>query len=124
MVKIWVAAGIINLLTAFIHLIGGHFDPILPFVSSDLAVIPKATLHAVWHMVTVMLFFSSSVLLYIGIKPNKYASKQIAALLGALYVLFSIVFIVVNIGYGFFKLPQWVLLFPVGVLSLYGARKA
>ncbi|MCP4106651.1 MAG: hypothetical protein GY749_14125 [Desulfobacteraceae bacterium] len=121
MKKIWIAAGSLNLITALIHTIVGHFDLILPFVASDIAILQKSILHACWHMVTATLFFSSVILLYIGIKPQKYASAQISVLLGVLYVIFSIVFIVVGICYGLF-LFQWILLLPIGILAIYGAK--
>lgn len=123
MTKIWIAAGVLNLITALIHTILGHFDLILPFVDLEFEVPLKAILHACWHMVTVMLFFSSIILLYIGIRPQKYASSQISILLGVLYVAFSLVFIIMSIAYGLF-LPQWVLLLPIGILAIYGAKTA
>jgi len=120
---IWIAAGVLNLITALIHTILGHFDLILPFADLEFATPQKGILHACWHMVTVMLFFSSIILLYIGIRPQKYASSQISILLGVLYVAFSLVFIVMSIAYGLF-LPQWVLLLPIGILAIYGAKTA
>jgi len=70
----WITSGGIGFLTAGIHLIAGHFNPTKPFVQSDLAPEPKATLHACWHMVTVLLFFSAGTLVYLGIIINCFWS--------------------------------------------------
>ena len=123
MIKIWVLAGSINLITAFIHVIAGHFEMVIPLLNSGLDIVPLATLYACWHMVSITLFLSSMVLLYIGLKPNKLASNQIATCVGILYALYSILFIILNFKYGFSSIPQWVLLLPIGILSLYGVKK-
>ena len=65
----WLVSGGIGLLTALVHLIGGQLEVIKPFLQCDLAAVPKATLHACWHMVTVILFASAIALLYSGVNP-------------------------------------------------------
>ena len=123
MINTWIVAGSLNLFTAFIHLIAGHFEMVIPLLNSTMDIIPLATLYACWHMVSITLFFSSIVLLYIGIKPTTFASNHIATILGILYVLYSLLFMVLNIEYGFSSLPQWILLLPIGLLSLYGVKQ-
>jgi len=100
--KIWITTGIINLITALIHTVVGHFKLILPFVMLEFSNPLKAILHACWHMVTVILFFSSIVFFYIGIKPQKYKSTQISILLGLHYIAFAIVFMVMSFAYSVF----------------------
>ena len=123
MVRTWIIAGVLNLFTAFVHLIAGHFEMVIPLLNSTMDIIPLATLYACWHMVSITLFFSSIVLLYIGIKPTKFASSHIATIIGILYILYSLLFLVLNIEYGVSNLPQWILLLPIGLLSLYGVKK-
>ena len=65
----WLISGIIGLITACIHLIGGHFGAVKPFLKSDLAPVPKAILHACWHMVTIILFLSVFELIHFFYKP-------------------------------------------------------
>ena len=121
----WLVSGIIGLITAFIHLIGGHFDPIKPFLKSDLAPIPKATLHACWHMVTIILFLSAFELIYLGIKPSQRGGDLLAMFVGIQFVGFSIVFLIISFSGKWknklFALPQWTLLLPVGVISIVGS---
>ncbi|WP_196761479.1 hypothetical protein [Pseudoalteromonas luteoviolacea] len=56
--NIWIlSAGTLALFTTAVHILAGQVDPIRPFLRSNLDEVPKATLLACWHMVSVMLFF-------------------------------------------------------------------
>ncbi len=123
--NIWIfSAGVIGLFTAFVHLFAGQVDPVRPFLKSELPDIPKATLLACWHMVSVTLFISGLVLTYVG-WFNLNAFLNVVFGISTLFVIFSLVFVVV--GWYFFglktfiKLPQWILLLPIGALGLIGA---
>ncbi len=124
----WLVSGGIGLITAFIHLIGGQFDVIKPFLQCDLVAVPKATLHACWHMVTVILFASAIALLYSGVNPTSTGSNALALFIGGQFVAYAIVFLVFalagNWGKKLIRLPQWTLLLPIGVLSIVGSLGA
>ena len=124
----WLVSGGIGLVTAFVHLIGGQFDIIKPFMRCDLAPVPKATLHACWHMVTVILFVSAITLLYLGVNPTSTGSNVLALLIGGQFVAYASVFLVFalagNWSRKLIRLPQWILLLPVGVLSIVGSLAA
>lgn len=119
------AAGAIAGFTTLIHVFAGQIDPVRPFLKSDLAAIPKATLLVCWHMVSVMLLLSSAALLYAGI--NNTAAWQLPSQgIAIVWAAFVGVFVVVG-GYFFgirtlIKLPQWTLLLPVAILAWLGAR--
>ena len=120
----WVfIAGIIGLFTTLVHVVGGQLDPVRPFLKSDLPDIPKATLLGCWHMVSVTLFISGLVLTYVG-WFNLSSFQNIVIGISVSFIIFSLVFIAV--GWHFFKfqtfakLPQWVLLLPIGTLGLIG----
>ncbi|MGR6874355.1 hypothetical protein ACU6U9_19095 [Pseudomonas sp. HK3] len=122
--NIWIfSAGIIGVFTACVHLFAGQVDPVRPFLKSDLPDIPKATLLGCWHIVTVILFMSGCVLTYVGwFELNSF--QNIVTGISMSFIVFSLVFIAV--GWYFFKfqalikLPQWILLLPIGVLGLIG----
>ena len=123
--NVWIfSAGIIGLFTAFVHIFVGQVDPVRPFLKSDLADIPKATLLACWHMVSVTLFICGLALTYIG-WFNLDSFLNVVLGISIVFVIFSLVFVAV--GWYFFgwqtfiKLPQWLLLLPIGVLGLIGA---
>ena len=117
-------AGIIGLFTAFVHIIGGQLDPVRPFLKSELPDVLKATLLGCWHMVSVFLLISGGVLAYVG-WFNLNSFQNIVIAISTSFILFSLVFIFV--GWYFFKfktfvkLPQWVLLLPIGVFGLIGS---
>ena len=83
----------------------------------------KLTLYASWHLVSVSLSLSSLALLADGF--GFFDSPPIVAFISALWLLYGIVFLVVNYRIasppGLLRLPQWILLLPVGLLGLLGA---
>ncbi|EAP95491.1 hypothetical protein ACED56_04745 [Vibrio splendidus] len=123
--NIWIfSSGLLALFTTLVHVFAGQIDPVRPFLKSKLDDIPKATLLACWHLVSVTLFVSSLMLLYVGWYgiDSLYFLIQ---LLGFLYILYASVFVAVGLYFFgakvFVKLPQWILLLPIGLLANYGA---
>ncbi|RIH73889.1 hypothetical protein BJG01_11840 [Vibrio splendidus] len=123
--NIWIfSSGLLALFTTLVHVFAGQIDPVRPFLKSKLDEIPKATLLACWHLVSVTLFVSSLMLLYVGWYgiDSLYFLIQ---LLGFLYILYASVFVAVGLYFFgakvFVKLPQWILLLPIGFLANYGA---
>jgi len=126
--NLWIlSAGILGLLTSLVHIFAGQIDPVRPFLKSDLADIPKATLLACWHTVSAVLVLSSGALTYIG-WLNLINLNSAVIGISITFIVFSLVFICV--GWAFFghrtliKLPQWSLLLPIGVLGLIGVLHA
>lgn len=123
--NIWIfSSGLLALFTTLVHVFAGQIDPVRPFLKSKLDDIPKATLLACWHLVSVTLFVSSLMLLYVGWYgiDSLYFLIQ---LLGFLYILYASVFVAVGLYFFgakvFVKLPQWILLLPIGLLANYCA---
>ena len=123
--NIWIfSSGLLALFSTLVHVFAGQIDPVRPFLKSKLDDIPKATLLACWHLVSVTLFVSSLMLLYVGWYgiDSLYFLIQ---LLGFLYILYASVFVAVGLYFFgakvFVKLPQWILLLPIGFLANYGA---
>lgn len=114
-------AGVILLLTSLLHLIGGQIDLIYPIKFSGLTNQVKAELVGAWHMVTAVLFFSSYYLLKAGLQKGPIQKPEIIRFLGYLFILFSIPSVCTSIYY-LVLAPQWILLLPIGVLSLVGVR--
>lgn len=121
----WImAAGIIAAGTSLVHIFAGQVDPVRPFLTSSLAPVPKATLLACWHMVSVVLLCSAVSLCYIG-SLSQVGLYPLSSFIGVLFLLFSLVFAVVGFCMlgkkALLQLPQWILLMPIGAMSLYGA---
>ena len=65
--NVWIfSAGMLGTFTAFVHVFAGQIDPVRPFLKSDLADVPKATLLVCWHMVSVTLIIAAGTLTYAG----------------------------------------------------------
>lgn len=117
-------AALLAAFTAAIHLFAGGANVAAPLLASSLAEEPRLTLYAVWHLVSVTLVLSA-VALYVGsLHRHAAASRYLVLFISALWLCFGVVFLIVALtqpGEGlFFKLPQWVLLLPVGLLGLWG----
>lgn len=115
-------AGIINLITALVHLIAGQIDLVNPLQNSNLEIQQKAEWIAVWHIVTILLFFTSYQILTAGFDVVKKSNLKQLKTLGILYTLAGIPFIISSIYFSVFA-PQWILLLPIGVLLLVGINK-
>ncbi|HFG1639917.1 TPA: hypothetical protein ACGFW1_003606 [Vibrio cholerae] len=120
----WIfSAGVIGLFTSCVHIFAGQMDPFKPFLKSDLADIPKATLLACWHIVSAILVLCGFALTYVG-WFNLDSFQNVVVGISVSFITFSFVFI--GVGWYFFKiktsikLPQWVLLLPIGILGLIG----
>jgi uncharacterized membrane protein len=112
----WIIAGIINLFTALLHVIAGQIDLVKPLLESDLSFQLKTEWLGVWHMVTAILFVSSYYLLKNGLKNTEKSSDTIQ-LIAIVYIFFSLAFVISSLYNNVFA-PQWILLLPIGVLSL------
>ena len=117
-----IISGALNLFTFLLHVIGGQISLINPLLNSNLELQVKTELLGVWHMVTIILFVTSIILLYFGFKQGKKASIEILKFIGYLYISFSIPFIMISIIYGLL-VPQWILLLQIGLLTIIGTKK-
>jgi hypothetical protein len=118
----WLAAGVVNLITAVIHTFGGQTDLLDPLLQSNISDQAKAEWFSIWHMVTVLLFATSFLILQHTLMHTQDKQPGGYTHIGYLYVLLSIPFIVSSIIHHRFA-PQWVLLLPIGVLLIIGQAK-
>ncbi|WP_431771809.1 hypothetical protein [Streptomyces cucumeris] len=119
------AAGITAFGVAAAHIVGGHRDVVRPLLSCGLADEPKRVLHAVWHMVTVDLVLSAAALVYLALADDTSATGLMAWFVAVHFVAYTVAFLVVTLSVGWpkplLRLPQWILLLPVAVLTAAGA---
>lgn len=115
-------SGILNLLTALIHLFAGQVDLVQPLLQSDLLNQQKGEFVGVWHMVTIFLFFTAILLLRVGFARDEPKSVDQLKSISLLYILFGIPFIAMSIYYELL-IPQWILLMPIGILLQLGINK-
>lgn len=121
--KYWLIAGIVNLFTALLHTIGGQIDLVNPMLSSNLKNQAKAEWFGAWHMVTIILFASSYIVLRNAFVNYQKRQIELMKYIGILYILISIPFCVSSMIHKLLA-PQWILLLPIGGLILYGVKKS
>jgi len=118
-----ISTGISAFVTAGAYVVAGGKEVARPLLEATMDETVKLTLYASWHLVSVSLSLSSLALLADGF--GFFDSPPIVAFISALWLLYGIVFLVVNYRIasppGLLRLPQWILLLPVGLLGLLGA---
>ncbi|MFF3455305.1 hypothetical protein ACFYXH_13415 [Streptomyces sp. NPDC002730] len=120
------AAGVTAFGVAAAHIVGGHRDVVRPLLSCGLADEPKGVLRAVWHMVSVDLVLSAVALVHLSLTDGTSGSGLVAWFVAAHFIAYAAAFLVITLSVGWskplFRLPQWILLLPVAVLTVAGAR--
>ena len=115
-----IVAGVLASLTSVIHLFAGGNDVAEPLLDASLKDDVKYALYACWHFVSA--FFVTSALSLLGAGFG-VLPKETGWIIGvsSLWVLFGLVFLFISLWVnnleGVFRLPQWVLLLPVGILG-------
>lgn len=119
-----VIAVVLAAFTAAVHILAGGSDVAVPLLASSLAGEPKLTLYAVWHMASVVLAMSVPALIVGSLPRHARAARYLVLFVSALWCAFGLVFlglVALQPESGWlFKLPQWILLLPVGLLGLWG----
>lgn len=124
MKKFLIIAAVINLAVAIIHTIIGESDIVAPLLATDAPDTVRWTLHAAWHMISVVLFISAITLFYLSRKDKDYPhSTVLSKYIGIQYLALAMVFVVTSMVYGIF-FPQIVMLAPIGILAVLGSRAA
>lgn len=117
------AAGLTAAVVSAIHIIAGHVDPVRPLLASSMADVPKRTMHAVWHMVSVDLVATAATLLALA-WWQPAGTELVAMLTAARFAAYTVVFLVIASRLPgrapLLRLPQWILLAPVAILAGLG----
>ncbi len=120
--KYWITAGILNLITFFLHLIGGQLDLVNPMLETSLSVEKSAQLVGAWNMVTIILIATSYILLSAGFGKKYSANIELIKMVGYLNLSFCLPFIIAGFYYGLL-VPQWIFFLPIGIFIMIGLKK-
>ena len=105
-------------ITALVHFLVGGQDALKPMLLAGLPAPSEGAMHAVWHIVTVFLFWSAVVF---------YRGGEIARHIAGLWVASAIVFIYVGLLQsglsGLLVNPQWTILGITGLLAFLSAQQ-
>jgi hypothetical protein len=118
----WIIAGMINLFTAFLHLIGGQITIVQPMIKSSMPHQASSEMLAAWHLVTVFLFLSSLYFLKFGMGKFSRNPYYLIQMMSYAYLAFGAVFILICFFQTVFA-PQWTLLMPIGIFGFIGLQK-
>ncbi len=118
----WIIAGVLNLMTFFLHLIGGQLDLVDPMLETTLSMEKSAQLVGAWHMVTIILLGTSYILLLAGFGKKYSTNIELIKLTGYLNLSFCLPFIIASFYYGLL-VPQWIFFLPIGALTMIGLNK-
>ena len=118
----WIIAGVLNLVTFFLHLIGGQIDLVNPMIDTSLSIEKSAQLVGAWHMVTIILLATSYILLLAGFGKKYSTNLDLVKLIGYLNLAFCLPFIFAGFYYGLL-VPQWIFFLPIGVFTMIGLSK-
>jgi hypothetical protein len=115
--RLWISAGLISLVTAAARSVAGHTGPLLDARMSDMAADSVGFFHAAWYVISALCILTAVVFVYIGVRPETRSSRELAALLSALFLISAVVVAVVNAFLGWSPATS----VPVLLLSLIGA---
>jgi len=120
--KYWLTAGLLNLLTFFVHLFAGQLDLVIPMLETDLDLEKGSQLVGVWHMVTIILLLTSYILISAGLGKKYHGNLELIKLISYLNLSFSLPFIISGWFYEVFT-PQWIFFLPIGLFILLGFKR-
>ena len=108
-------AAVMALLTAAVHTLIGGEDSLIPFLEANIDPIAEGALHASWHVVAIFLAWSSVAFWKGGVVGRHFAGLWIAS---------ALAFVGVDLWQagltGLLLNPQWAILAPVGLMTMYG----
>lgn len=119
--KLIFSAGIIMLLTALLHLIGGQTTLVDPLLDSNMLLQEKVEWLGAWHTITILLFGMGIVLVRNGMKMREGQYESIKFIF-YLCILFSLSFIVASI-YLQKHAPQYIIFLPLAFLTYMGMKR-
>ncbi|MDO4889012.1 MAG: hypothetical protein Q3979_10015 [Actinomycetaceae bacterium] len=124
--KLLMLAALLAGATAAVHVVAGGRQVAAPMMESNLAEIPRLTLYAGWHMISVTLGISAVAYLIASLPAYRRTWRPVARFVSLLWVAFGAVFIVVIVVQErddlWLELPQWIMLAPTGLIGFLGAR--
>lgn len=120
--KYWIIAGVLNLITFFLHLIGGQLDLVNPMIETSLNIEKSSQLIGAWNMVTIILLVTSYILLSAGFGKKYSTNTEMIKFIGYLNLSFCLPSILVGFYYNLL-VPQWIFFLPIGVFTMIGLNK-
>ena len=126
--KILLITALLAAFTAALHTFAGTVEIEAPLLNAGLKPDISLLLLICWHLVTATLILSSVAYFLAAKNINQNNYSVLVKFISLLWISFGLVFILIDVIYSGPKmlliLPQWVLLIPIGLLGLWGSKKA
>ncbi len=123
--RVLLAAAAAAAFTTVLHIFGGGVSVARPIAESSLADEPRLLALSVWHMVSIVAGFSALALAFAASPKQAQPSRNMVLFISALWIAFGLAVMGVGLtqanGDMFWKLPQPILLIPVGILGIWGS---
>jgi len=116
-------ASILSMLAAIIHMIGGEKTVFDHLLKSDVKLNSKLELRGVWYAFGIDLAITSIFLFFLSFESSLVENQlfiifcSLRFILYGLGVLFAVL---ITDRKHFFKVPQWLLLLVIGIITLLG----
>jgi len=122
-----VVAAALGAFTTVLHVFGGGVSVARPIAESSMADEPRLLALSVWHMVSLVLGLSAVALAVAARPKHAEPGRFMVLFISTLWVGFGLAVIGVGLtqanGDLLWKLPQPILLIPVGVLGFWGTLR-
>lgn len=126
--RLLIIAAFLAAFTAAVHIFAGGADTVVPLLASTLTGEAKLTLYAVWHMASAVLVLSAFALFVGSLPRHMHAARYLVLFVSILWFAFGLIFLGIAAtqpgSAWFVKLPQWILLLPVGTLGVWGVFRS
>lgn len=121
-------AGLLAAFTAIVHIAVGTPEVAGPLLRAPWASELRLLLYACWHLVSCALALSALALLAAARNKELAGRRALVAFISLMWAAFGLVFVLIALPHGgvpmLLKLPQWILLLPVGLLGGWAVRAA
>ena len=125
MIKSWLVAGALCFIAAVAREIVGFNTVLAAASASNLDQTSVTFYHIAWHTLTGVCVLSGSMFIFIGMRPNRLASAQIAWLLSSIFALLAVIVVIVSTIFGWATdmAPPIVLSVAIALSGSIGAMK-
>ena len=116
-------AGIFSLLAALIHIFAGEKTNIAQLLKTDIQLSHKIELRGIWYALGIDLAITGFLLLFIGFMSSLSGYELLIVSISVRFILYGFAILsalLITEKRYLFKLPQWILLFFIGIFLWLG----
>ncbi len=116
------ALGSFTLVLVAVHVVGGGRECLRPMLGARFNPVARATMHVVWHAITVQLLLSGALMVAVSLGAWPDAGPVLVGAVSVLHLAYAGLFLAVaaasKLPRAWLALGQWMAFLPLGVLGL------